>query len=1254
MQRKHALLALAGLLSFGLWVMVCGSAISAAASSDESPAWVQILPDAELNAGPSVQVLEEDSQHLLLEFELPALEVLPIDVGGATYHVLAIEGGGVMGSVGAPMLPTFSRLIAIPDRAGVQIEAQVSESRELVGYRPVPMQPDTGEEFVIDAAAYARQGYGPSESAQIGEPALMRGLRVIPISFQPVQYDPARGTVAVAGRMQVRVAFAGEDLRSVPTRDARPLPQSFDRLFGQLVVNYPGARDGQLAELGTYVLICQDNSSILSALQPLVEWRTRMGYEVHLVTTTQTGSTRENIKAWLQNAYNTWENPPEYITLVGDANGSVAIPCWNETYSGYGGETDHPYVQLDGTDILPDAHIGRISVESVERLALYVEKIVSYESTPFMDDTSWYPRACLVGDPRDSGYSCIQQMQWMKERLRQIGYAQIDTIFSEPFVSGMTTKLNLGDTIFCYRGIMGMSGFTSSMILNLTNGRKMPFAVNLTCDTGSFASGTSRSEAWIRAGNTSPITPSGGIASIGTATTGTHTRYNNCFTFGIWRGALWEGMYRFGEALTRGKLEMYINYFRQEPSYAQRFICWNNLMGDAAGELWTAVPRTMSVSHPLTLTLGTSSITVGVNAGGGPVAGAYVCLWKGAETLIGGYTDESGTVELPITPATPGNLKITVTKHDYRPYLHTISTTQDDHFVGYYAHRIDDDDSGTSSGNNDDLVNPAEVIELPVEAKNFGSLPCTAVTGSLTCDDSYVAVIDAAETFGDIAVGGTAWSADDFDIRITGGAPNGHVVTLGFDFTSESEQWHSAVSIPVVAGEFIYDNVTLTGFGTRVDPGETGQISVRIKNIGDASGTTVTGRLTSGSPWVTVTDRDGSFGTITVGSTGENTSDRFGLSAASDCYPGHIAPLKLALTFSDGAQDTVDFALNVGQASSTDPTGPDLYGYYAFDNTDTSYPQAPTYAWVEIAPNHGGSGTSVGLNDGGPEEGDSHTVDLPFPFTYYGQTFTRATICSNGWISMGATYLTEYRNWNIPGAGAPANMIAVMWDDLYQDGQDQVYQRYDAAGHRYIVQWSRLRNAGSWWPVSEDVEVILYDPAYYPTDTGDGIIVMQYETFNNIDSEQHYCTVGIENGNRDDGLMYTYFNYYNGGAASIGSGRAIKFLPLRIEDPAGASTLDPLPQRLMLYPARPNPFALTAGEVTLRLDLPQASPVRLLIFDAAGRLVRTLLDGRLAPGSHNLTWNGCDAAGRASHAGIYFSVLEAQGQRIARTITMLR
>jgi len=1133
-----------GLLSL-LFVYACISPIGAADITIGDVRTIEFAPvEGRTDLLPSVTVVESDGEVLRLQFDLPALQTQEMNIEGEVYHALDIEGGGHRGSEGEPMLPIFSRLIQIPAEAGVVIEVTGTEKHELTGFRPAPLQPDDrAETFVVNAEAYTRSGYTAGEAAIIGEPAIARDLRVVPITFQPVRYDPAQGRLEVASRVEVEVRFAGQDLRAVKQRHHQTIPPSFDRLYRNVVVNYEGPREGQTIAPGSYVIICPNNSTVINKLQPLVEWRMRKGADVYLATTSETGTSRSAIQSWLRSAYTSWENPPEFITLVGDMEGSVAIPCWYWDVSWYSGGTDHPYVQLDGSDLLADAHIGRISVGSTAQLELYITKIVGYESTPYMSDTSWYTRGCVVGDPSDSGITTVQSMQWLKNRLLEIGYTEVDTVFSYPWVSQMVSRLSRGDTVFGYRGYYGMSGFDNDDIYDIENGWKMSFGTFLTCGTGSFAAGTSRSEAWIRAGSTTYMIPSAGIAGVGTATTGTHTRYNNCMTYGIWRGALWEEAYEFGAAVTRGKYELYLNYGSHDYTNAQTFTHWNNLMGDSAGELWTGVPAALQVAHPSVVARGANAVSVSVTAGGSPCADACVCLWKGEETHAVGYTDASGSVLLPVNTPTDGEMLVTVTKHDHHPYLGALDVQQETYFVGYEAHQLDDDTSGSSNGNGDGLLNPAETIELRVQAHNYGTQTATNVTGTISSSDPYVTIIDADETFGTLGSGASAWCEDDFDIEIAGGAPSGHVIDLQMVLADGSHTWESIMQIPVTAAYFNYGNTQLlSGFGAQVDPGESGTIAVGVKNAGNASATNAVGTLSSESPWVTVTDPIGTYGTINPSQNGSNTGDPFGISAASECYQGHVASMQLVMDFSDGARDTVHFVIAVGTAQDDDPTGPDTYGYYAFDNTDTAYEHAPTYNWIEIDPNYGGSGSSVGLTDFSYGQDDSKTVSLPFTFQYYGEEFDQVTICSNGWIAMGQTYLTNCRNWVIPGAGAPNYMIAPMWDNLYQSGNGRVYHWVDTANHRYIIQWSRVRNNYS--NSTETFQVILYDPQNHETATGDGIIDFQYHTFVNNDSQQHYSTVGIQNGDMTDGVLYSYYNSYEAGAETITSGRAIRFMPI--------------------------------------------------------------------------------------------------------------
>ncbi len=266
----------------------------AAASADPAPpvdvgevTTLDLLPhDPNSPAIPSIHILDEHDGKLLLEFELPALSSQAVTIDGEVYHGLEIPGGGFAGAIGEPMLPTYSRLLAMPDRAAANLAVVGQEKMELAGYRPLPVQPAGAGDFVIQAEAYAHGEYGGQPVATLGEPALARDLRVVPVTIQPVRFDAARQTIEVTTRIQIEVDFTGDDLRNVPRRHASTLPPSFDRLYRDLVINYSGPRQGQTLLPGAYVLIAPDSPAVLTALEPLVEWRTRQGFDVHLVTTT--------------------------------------------------------------------------------------------------------------------------------------------------------------------------------------------------------------------------------------------------------------------------------------------------------------------------------------------------------------------------------------------------------------------------------------------------------------------------------------------------------------------------------------------------------------------------------------------------------------------------------------------------------------------------------------------------------------------------------------------------------------------------------------------------------------------------------------------------------------------------------------------------------------------------------------------------------------------------------------------------------
>jgi hypothetical protein len=83
----------------------------------------------------------------------------------------------------------------------------------------------------------------------------------------------------------------------------------------------------------------------------------------------------------------------------------------------------------------------------------------------------------------------------------------------------------------------------------------------------------------------------------------------------------------------------------------------------------------------------------------------------------------------------------------------------------------------------------------------------------------------------------------------------------------------------------------------------------------------------------------------------------------------------------------------------------------------------------------------------------------------------------------------------------------------------------------------------------------------------------------------------------------------------------------------------------------PNPVRTST---TLILRSPTALPVSLVLLDARGRVVRSIGERTLRPGTNEFSWDGRDNAGHAVGAGIYFAVVRPERLGVARKVLVLR
>jgi hypothetical protein len=75
---------------------------------------------------------------------------------------------------------------------------------------------------------------------------------------------------------------------------------------------------------------------------------------------------------------------------------------------------------------------------------------------------------------------------------------------------------------------------------------------------------------------------------------------------------------------------------------------------------------------------------------------------------------------------------------------------------------------------------------------------------------------------------------------------------------------------------------------------------------------------------------------------------------------------------------------------------------------------------------------------------------------------------------------------------------------------------------------------------------------------------------------------------------------------------------------------------------------------TVGYEIPVATHVRLDIFDATGRLIRTLVNDQVGAGSHRTSWDGRKQDATAAAPGIYFGTLTTGGSKLTKKVTLLR
>jgi len=856
-----------------------------------------------------------------LEFSLGTFDISAVELGGTSFNAIRFGGGVTTNRKGFAELPFIHasvmigaeknvHAVVIPgEYEDIQLEHPLLPSRGVI-YRD---QDPSTIPYLVDPKSMTDEWY-PSELAVSTEPYILRDIRGTNVYVYPFRYNAVQNVLRVYKSVTVKLVEndtpALNPLQKVPQTVLREM----DAIYRDVFINYEvtASRDDlTVGEVGDILVITTDRDQ--AAIQPYIDWKTEKGYFVDMEVVT----TGTNVNSLVQDAYDA-NNNLLYVLLVGDW---ADIKC-NTLSGSY--PMDPQVGCVVGTDDYPDITVGRFSSNSPNDVTVQVNKVISYEKLPEMG-ASWYSSATGIASAEgagigDDGESDIQHNNviW-NDKLDPFTFDLFTDIYDPgASASEVTTIVNSGTSIINYTGhgsmtSWGTTGFSNNHVSNLSNGERMPWIISVACNNGDFHNGTCFAEAWLRKENGGAIMmmaasisqpwdpPMRGQDYMNDVMIGGYDYTSHSGQNGI---STTEQRTTFGAIAFNGLVLMCVE--SGSGSDWETAKTWN-LFGDPATQVRTTAPADLTMSGSVVMVGIPFATTITTNEG--PVENAMVALSQG-ELMFRGFTDASGTVTIEHT-LNPGTAKLVVTGFNTETIYEDVTVVPaSGPYVMFSSFEIDD-----AEGNGNGMLDYHETAYLTVGLTNVGSEEATNVQAVLATGDAFITLTDTSASFGTLAAGDTVQVTNAFQLTVADSIPDGHVVIFMLDITGNGDQaWTSSFGTQAHAPQLMFVDFTVVdtagNANGRLDPGETADLTVTVKNGGSSAAFNVLGELICENTNITIGSGPATFGDMGVADTRTFT---FQVEVSPEAQQGELAAFSLEILADYNIMGSGAFELYIGQ-----------------------------------------------------------------------------------------------------------------------------------------------------------------------------------------------------------------------------------------------------------------------------------------------------------------------------------------------------
>lgn len=276
----------------------------------------------------------------------------------------------------------------------------------------------------------------------------------------------------------------------------------------------------------------------------------------------------------------------------------------------------------------------------------------------------------------------------------------------------------------------------------------------------------------------------------------------------------------------------------------------------------------------------------------------------------------------------------------------------------------------TVTAGDDNVIEYGETVHVSVELQNISSEVVNASNMKLSIDDQYITLTDSTETLTSFDPGEIITFEDAFTFDVSTEVPNGYDIIFSSVIEAEAEVYESHIYLKAYAPELQFTGITFDdGNNGYLEPGETVQVYVDLKNIGGGKAYNIEASFEDADPYITI--NSGSFsvdvlqGYETVTAMfeiyiDENTpllhTTTFNVDAEADF--GITASNSYLVTigfiyedFESGNFDTYDWQFGGDAPWSIDSEDPYEGNYCMRSGTVTHYQNSQAYLTVDVIAN---------------------------------------------------------------------------------------------------------------------------------------------------------------------------------------------------------------------------------------------------------------------------------------------------------------